>query len=114
MELPPSSRVAVNANPLHAAVQAVVPALARAAEEAQPWFPRSHQEYRHTGFQPAEQAAPPSLSPIPQLDGSTGRDFPKKCKVCHKYFETRDDVTWHLETKHGREDCQILKSMLQF
>ena len=101
-------------NTIDAAVQAVVPALARAAEEAQPWFPRSHQEYRHTGFQPAEQAPPPSLSPIPQLDGSTGRDFPKKCKVCHKSFETKDDVMWHLEPKHGHESCRILKSMMQF
>ena len=70
-------------------------------------------QYRHPAFQLAEQADPPSLSPIPQQDGSTDRDFPKKCKACHKSFETRDDVAWHLGTKHGREDCQILKSMLQ-
>ena len=36
----------------------------------------------------------------------------KMCDVCQKVFETPDDIKWHRETKYGREDCKILKSML--
>ena len=64
---------------------------------------------------------------IPQLDGGTTNllynnwnQYPQlktatthpPCLVCKKTFETEDDITWHTETKYGREDCVILKSML--
>ena len=91
------------------AVPATAVATGQAAVQAGPPAQEGLPRYR-----PPQLAAPPSLSPIPQLDGSTDRDFPKKCKVCQKSLETRDDVSWHLESKYGREDCRILKSMLQF
>ena len=64
---------------------------------------------------------------IPQLDVSTPNILyknsdhypqpktaavPTPCIVCKKTFETEDDVKWHWETKYGREDCAILRSML--
>ena len=44
------------------------------------------------------QAAPPSLSPIPQLDGSTDRDFPKKCKVCRNLWKQEMMLVGTLKT----------------
>ena len=64
---------------------------------------------------------------IPQLDGSIPNilynnsihypqpktaTVPTPCIVCKKTFENEDDVKWHWETKYGREDCSILRSML--
>ena len=46
---------------------------------------------------------------IPQLDGEA--EF-SPCPTCEKKFETIDDVRWHYDTKIGREDCSILRSML--
>ena len=52
---------------------------------------------------------------IPQLDRSTPDILYKNstpCIVCKKTFENEDDVKWHWETKYGREDWAILRSML--
>ena len=74
------------------------------------------QEYKH-------HARPASIlhTRIPQLDGSMydycderpqpAPDF-LQCITCEKVFETQDDMRWHNETKYGREDCSILRSML--
>ena len=31
---------------------------------------------------------------------------------CEKMLETQDDMKWYYQTKYGREDCAILKSMI--
>ena len=56
---------------------------------------------------------------IPQLDGGTmdyldpPRTSPDlQCNLCKKPFENTEDFNWHNETKIGREDCSILRSML--
>ena len=48
---------------------------------------------------------------IPQLDGVVDQEN-VECSNCMKVLETQDDVKWHYETKIGREDCSILRSML--
>ena len=35
-----------------------------------------------------------------------------QCTFCKKTFETGEDFKWHKETQYGREDCSILRSML--
>ena len=57
------------------------------------------------------QPAPVMGRRIPLLDG--GGDLENiQCSNCIKVLETQDDVKWHYETKIGREDCSILRSML--
>jgi Leucine-rich repeat (LRR) protein len=46
---------------------------------------------------------------IPQLDG--GLEI-LQCSTCKKVFEDEDDRKWHYDTKIGRDDCSILRSML--
>ena len=48
---------------------------------------------------------------IPQFDGNISTDY-SLCNMCQKVLETIDDYKWHYETKHGREDCRLLRSML--
>ena len=48
---------------------------------------------------------------IQQLDGNISPDV-SQCSNCEKVLCTIDDYKWHYETKHGREDCRLLKSML--
>ena len=48
---------------------------------------------------------------IPQLDGNISPNV-SQCSNCEKVLWTIDDYKWHYETKHGREDCRLLKSML--
>ena len=57
------------------------------------------------------QAAPVMSRRIPQLYGERDLDV-IKCTTCMKVLETEDDIKWHFETKIGREDYSILKSML--
>ena len=49
---------------------------------------------------------------IPQVDGNISPDMSQQCNMCQKELLTMDDYKWHFETKHGREDCRILRSML--
>ena len=59
--------------------------------------------------------APIAAYPIPQLDGATDEEHQPshyQCNTCERYFETDHDFRWHYESKIGREDCHILKSML--
>ena len=56
-----------------------------------------------------------SNSRIPQLDGNVSPDPQcSQCNVCQKVLETMDDYNWHFYTEHGREDCRLLLSMLNF
>ena len=48
---------------------------------------------------------------IPQLDGNISSDV-SQCSNCQKVLWTIDDYKWHYETQHGREDCRLLRSML--
>ena len=48
---------------------------------------------------------------IPQLDGKVS-SVCSKCNECQKTLESMDDYSWHFKTEHGREDCRILRSML--
>ena len=69
----------------------------------------------------------PDPEHIPQLDGSnidlSTINWPQhdqsrptsdllQSSLCLKIFETNDDQAFHNQTKLGREDCAILKSML--
>ena len=54
-----------------------------------------------------------SNSRIPQLDGNVSPQC-SQCNVCQKVLETMDDYNWHFNTQHGREDCRLLLSMLNF
>ena len=48
---------------------------------------------------------------IPQLDGNISSEV-SHCSNSQKVLRTIDDYKWHYETKHGREDCRLLRSML--
>ena len=60
-------------------------------------------------YQP-KQALPSLVPVIPQLDGYM--PMVDQCTSCQKILETEDDQRWHYQTKIGREDCYILRSML--
>ena len=47
---------------------------------------------------------------IPQLDGNTSQ-YLSQCNLCQRDLLTIDDHKWHFYTKHGREDCRLLRSM---
>ena len=63
-----------------------------------------------------ELPLPSPRETIPQLDGiiasiSDDPTKPYQCNSCFKELITREDFKWHFETRIGREDCRILKSM---
>lgn len=62
-----------------------------------------HQEYSSDSMSSNQR--------IPQLDGNISSDL-SVCNNCQKTLLTIDDYKWHFETKHGREDCRILRSMM--
>jgi len=54
----------------------------------------------------------PTLQPLSSSSYQYHPSFPSKCPDCQKEFQAIDDYKWHNDTKYGREDCQILRSML--
>ena len=92
-------------------------------------IPKPHpQQHRQNSVQQVhDYFSNPSrpIDVIPQLDGNMlSPNFPEspstttlpmqsRCNFCQKELKTREDYRWHFETKHGREDCRILKSMQQ-